>query len=436
VSNVPRAAGHRTFFVIGQKEDAIRPLRALLCDENAGDGLFTSCTYSPLGLIRAEMFNANLYGAFAVEEAARHEPVLEAIARRPSELLCLSEVSRPEDQTLLAERAKGHGWEAALGDSVNLDSVPFDATDESGNPPPPSKPACAGVEQSEIDAGSECIRSKCIDEQGKLRDGDVTCLSSKCAGALLPLFAGNRAQQSCLNCFLSYLISYEKLDEANSHCRSDARPQYAFTGHLPSMALSKFPIVKKEVFVLPSTVFRRAVIRAEVKIDPDTGRTIDFYCVQLSPSLGGIMPYTGAYSEASDAEGWFAEERLQAKKVVALIQRLSGTRPAIISGDLNSSPEGLMNVEPRNPAALKTFADAFEHARPPTWTPTCTRCKANLLGSISRDEWTLHHLLWRFPKASVIEGGLFLDEPLKLPDGRSIAYSDTYGFSAAVRRPE
>jgi hypothetical protein len=237
-----------------------------------------------------------------------------------------------------------------------------------------------------------------------------------------------------LNCIVVHGISYNTWTAGKEACLNDPRRQYAFTGQIPSMILSRFPIVKAEYGVLASTAFRRAILRAEIEIS--IGKTIDFYCLQLSPSLGGIIPYTGDYFATTDAEGWSAEERLQAKRAVPWIVEKSGKRPAIIAADFNSSPEGLPGIEPRNPRVFDPFA-MFVHAVPPTWKPTCTRCKANAFGTIVTDEWTLHHYLFNFSSTAAVDGRLFHQAPVvTVSDGRKLPLADTYGLEVQILRPD
>lgn len=446
-----RLASARSLFAIGDPKNPFFPPRAVVCQDALRDesGLLTTCTLSPLGTITADVWNAGLYGAFALYENERRPFVLDGIAKRNSDLFCITEVYRKSDRDAIIEQAKANGWNSAVSVDTDLDSKAADPTLPNGETPPENtNPGCGGVAQQDIDAAYQCMIANCSTTgtaDGVLQGGSA-CLSEKCAGPMATLLYGDYSQRRCFNCVLVNALSYETHAAAKEACLTDPRPQFAFKGSVANFMLSRFPIKAQETIVLPSTYWRRAVHYAQVEIE--AGKTLDTYCAQLTPSLRTLMPYTGAYAGGDESEeAWHKEALVQLDKVIAYVKKKSGDRPAIVLGDWVASKagtdaSGAVAYNDLNPQVHTTLEAAFKLAVARNHTPACTRCPngQNPLNGETTLLWSTRPYLHNFKGEAPVQGNEIFFKDLAVPvaalPGGKGPRSDQFGFSAQIARPE
>ena len=440
VASVSNKAAIYSLYAIGNAADPAHPVRGLFCDEGASAGVVSQCTLTPLSTLSIDVFNAGLYGANAPSEDARRPYIVDALAKRDSDVMCVVEVSRKSDRDQIAAAAASGAFKHAYAPQMDLGTPMTDPTTKDGVTPPPSTTSsCNGVDPAMVNDVYQCMIDNCSAKPGDPKSaisGDTSCLSSKCASKFLPLFGGDPSQQRCFDCIVTNASAYEPWDSGKQICTTEVRPNLAFHGENPSMILSRFPIKQTDVFVLPSTSFRRSVLYAEVEIEP--GRTVDTYCAQLSsPFLDDTLPYTGNYGTSYDDE-----QKLQAQRLIAWVQSKSEGRPAIIAGDFHAGvavAQGATKVlADLDPDVIKALRAAFVEAKAPQWKPTCTYCpnaknpyNGDFVGIAIEGVY-----LANFPELPTTDESILFDTPVvPLPTGTTGMLSPSFGLNVRVIRP-
>jgi len=361
-------AGFFTLYAIGGTRDF--PARGLYCRDREDDGQgLQICKRTEIEAFKVDIFNAGLYGAFAVLEDLRANKVIEDLAARGtvSDLLCVSEVARhdeldlPDKQRSYTEEALVRaassvpgGFQYFAQSKSDLDTPITEPENQQGEVPdptvspprpidPPARAACdASVDQAVVDEAYKCLIDNCNTEPGRetgITLGGVKCFADKCGAiALAPLIFGNAFAQQCFNCIAMNGVSYVPWAKSKELCKkTETRRPYAWGGRSTAVLLSKYKLSNIEQYVLPSTAFRRVAVYA--KMEYEAGKEpLDVYCIHAPPLLGSLMPYTGGYANgASGAAAWQEENIWGIRKVIGWIQRKSEGRPAIIMGDWSGS---------------------------------------------------------------------------------------------------
>jgi hypothetical protein len=411
----PSDPDSRTVFAIGNASDNAHPLRGLSCDEDvllASDGgvasgaqaVLESCSLSDLPTLAIDTFEVDLHGPISPGfESDRRQPIYDLIAARMTDLMCVTNVDRQTDKMAIAAAAStsdaGAHFPYAFfpNPPTTLDTQPTDPTEIDGAAPPPAPtaPPCNGIPQADVDAIYACIDAKCSstgDNTGTI--GTTNCLAQACIIPLSALFHKGPQEDACFDCIAYYAVSSpDTLAHGETECTQDSRQPFGFDGQTAEMILSRYPLANQQVFVLPSTGFRKAVLYAEVQLED---QPIDFYCTSLAAGgLDSTVPYTGDYgNDAVTAlpdggqlveNGWEDEANDQVRKVIEFVRTNSEKtkHPAILTGTWLSSilatdDAGTVLVgssEPEVMAALDvSLGGAFTRAEPPGYVPICDYC--------------------------------------------------------------
>jgi endonuclease/exonuclease/phosphatase family metal-dependent hydrolase len=207
-------------------------------------------------------------------------------------------------------------------------------------------------------------------------------------------------------------------------------------------------------WVIPGTWNRRAILSATALLP--NGSDLDVFCNHLTPIFPGAgdgFPYTGQYGDGlPDALGWEAEQFLQAEKLIAHVQNVSGSRPAVIFGDLNAGRTYI--VDPTDPdtwifsegaPTLDLLESVFTPAYATDYTPLCTFCSFNPVTNpdddpLARSVWIDHIHMYNLPAAAVTATDRTFDQAvLTVPDGAGgtidIPLSDHYGMRSVIDVP-
>jgi endonuclease/exonuclease/phosphatase family metal-dependent hydrolase len=283
----------------------------------------------------------------------------------------------------------------------------------------------------------DCVREYCSTMPGS-DEGYTTsaeCASSSCVGAVGGLLLGNAQQQRCYACVVTQLPT-EKLGDIRMSCATVVNQDLAFDGQNGVMLLSRHPLKNAEEWVLPGTWNRRTILNATVELP--NGAELDAYCNHLTPIFTDFtFPYTGQYGEGmTDAGGWQAEQELQAQKLIDYVTETSGSRPAVIMGDLNAShafPEQEIVAEGED--TLDLLETEFEPAYASGYTPQCTFCSDNPVTDAAVSSWIDHILLYNLPSDSVLSTARIFDESVVPVPGDMVPLSDHFGMRSVIVVP-
>lgn len=265
-------------------------------------------------------------------------------------------------------------------------------------------PACTAEGLADLEA---CVAANCADASA---DELVGCILDNCGAEMAGL------DEQCLSCLTANVGG--TVEEAIASCTAGSAT-YTYGGSLGLGLLSKVPIVDTDVFVLDSSVNRRAVLHVQVDAG-DLGQ-IHVFGTHLSAILGDV-PYPG--------EGtWEQEQAAQIDDLVAYIDtRVDPVEPFVLLGDFNTGPAGeLFSAEvPANYDVLVRAVDTNTYVD--TDGARCTFCGDNpLLGDDTAV--AIDHVFTRGIDVAH-EATRILDEPLAMEvDGTDVttALSDHYG---------
>lgn len=398
---IPLSLRQTTLTAIGIPGSYDYPVRGLLCDEaDVVSDMYTPCQVTELPLIAVDTMNIGLYGLAAKFEAERREAALDALANLTSDVLCVQEITRESDRASLIDRAKtANTFLHAYNPQFDLDTVPAESKNQQGELPPPPTVACESSEvQAQAQAFIDCLTTNCSTEPGSpdgildVSKGGVGCISSKCVAQALVFLGPDYGKRSCFTCMFVNLSGEETMGTALSECTTNPKAGFVFRGASPQIMLSRYPLSNTESYVLPSTNWRRAVLRAVVEI-PDTD-PVDVFCLHLAPIQGPQFPYSGHYGGDMEVDGevlteWSAEQYYEAQLALAWIkQQATPGRLAVIAGEFRSSEENEdAGLSALNPATIRHFKKdaALTPAQPPDWQPLCNWCATpeNAYGSAS-----------------------------------------------------
>ncbi|HEY6459344.1 MAG TPA: hypothetical protein VIY73_04310, partial [Polyangiaceae bacterium] len=228
-----------------------------------------------------------------------------------------------------------------------------------------------------------------------------------------------------------------------------------------------YPLVNTDVFILPSTLYRRTVLYAQVQLED---QNVDFYCGFLQTTGNSdVFPYQGNYGNGpitepdgglSTSDAWANEQIWEAQQLVQWVQQKSGSTspptPAIVVGDWHASvatnsqlPPNTFNAIDVNPYTVSNVFAAAQgwssvlatSATGSKWLPQCNVCPPpeNPYNDTSYQFFELQPFLAYWPQANATQ-----DESLEFTEGVIDIAADAggqgpaspyYGLNFTLTRP-
>jgi endonuclease/exonuclease/phosphatase family metal-dependent hydrolase len=347
---------------------------------------------------RIATFNTGLAEGYVPLASERLPLVAEAIADLDADVVFLQEVWASEAAAEIREATS-----TSFPEAVFPEPVP---DTEMGTP------ACTAEGLADLEA---CIAANCGDASA---DELVDCVLSNCGAQ----FGG--LDEQCQSCIAANVG--KTVEEAVASCTAGSST-FAYGGSVGLGLLSKLPIVDTDVFVLDSSLNRRAVLHALVDAG-DLGQ-IHIFGTHLSAVFSDV-PYPGDGT-------WEQEQAAQIEDLLAYIDtRVEPADPIVLLGDFNTGPAGeLFSAEvPANYEVLVQAVDTNTYVE--TDGARCTFCGDNpLLGDDTAV--VIDHVFTRGIDAA-LEANRILDEPLEIDvDGDDVTttLSDHYGVLLVLTGP-
>ncbi len=382
-----------------------------------------------------DTFNVGLAGAFVPNEAARRAPVVEAVAALDSDVVCLQEVWLQSDKDRIAEAAAAR-FPYSLSFVDDLDTELTDGRDQSGETPTaPTAPPCAAASLStSLEAALACLRDNCSTEPGSEtgRTTSTDCAQDSCIGQVSSLLLGDAAALRCYGCLTTSLPT-ETFADIRQLCTEEVNAGLAFRGQSGVVILSRHPLADGRETVVPGTWNRRIVASARVELPNDA--SVEVHCTHLTPIFDSIaFPYTGEYGEGQvTREGWAAEQRLQARRLVELVEAGRGG-PTLVLGDLNAGRAG-PGLVAEGPETLDVLEELLVPAVVEGYEPLCTFCPDNPNNGPETDPvWIDHIYMAGLPGGAVSATERTFTEPSVPVDGDPdrVPLSDHYGLRSTL----
>lgn len=445
-----------TLFAIGRVGDATYPPSLWSCNEGtSSDGILTTCG-DPLDL-NVEVFSTQLTDLFTPLYRERIDVVRDALTKSTETgVLCINETRSPDNldhildavEDIYPHRIAAH----------TLSPSDSDLTDQEGNLPEPyTTPACTGEAGTAFQTLMDCVDANCTQDDGSghrfIDSGNVAadCVGTPCEDEAFELVLNSGEQgQPCWMCALTQMAGEETTEWVRQACTGDPEARFAYRGSTGLAILSKYPIGDAKHWLLPSTGWQRGLLHAPIELP--NGVPLDFYCGDLTlPVAGGVIPYVGHYGGSSKGDAqWVAEQKLQAQRVVSIIEQQSGgsgTR-VVLATTAYAGPEYMDGstrvLAAQSPEVYSVLESAFRPLVPPGYEPACTQCLDNpVLSGLeasdlpAADAWTSHLLGLGFGADAVKETRTtFTEASYEVSDSgetRSITPSSQYGLLSVVR---
>ncbi len=413
--------------------------------------------------VAVETLNVALAGAFIPFEAERRVPIINAIPTTDADIICLQEVWEQADKDAIVAAAAGQ-FPYSVSFTHDLDTPVDDPTDQNGQiPSMPSGVPCPDANTGDqganiadqVDQAAQCLADFCSttgDATGQTTS--AACAASACLLPVAPLLLGNELQQRCYACAITQLPT-EVIGTLADRCKTIENQDLAFRGQNGVMILSKFPLSNEEVFVVPGTWNRRVIINATATLPNDA--ELDVYCNHLTPifTVSGVntFPYTGQYGggAATEPEQWAAEQQLQAEKLIQYVQQTSGTRRAVVLGDINAGREvtdvnGDIVLYAEGEPTLDVLESVLTLGAAADYEPLCTFCDTNPLNGVedTLPAWIDLIYLYQLDASTVVSTERTFDEdvvPVQVDDGMGgttnllVPLSDHYGLKSVIHVP-
>lgn len=389
--------------------------------------------------IEVHTYNLGLAGAFVPNEAARRTPVIDAVANLDSDIVCLQEVWEQSDKDLVIAAASAN-YPHIVSHTTDFSTPLTSPEDQSGEVPPAFTTAPCAAYEAELTAAVDCLSENCSTMPGS-EDGQTTssaCAAANCVAAVVPLLTGDADQQRCYSCLTTQLPT-EPFSAMRNLCTTEPNATVAFRGQSSSMILSKFPLSEPVNFVLPGSWNQRVITVATATLP--SGAEVDVYCNHLTPLFDSFtFPYTGQYGDGmTGADGWAAEQLLQTEKLIALVNMRSGSRPAVILGDLNTGTAAIgEDLNDEAPLTFTRLSEVYEFGVTRDFEGLCTYCVDNPNNAEdSLDVWIDHIFLHNLSRSQVVATERTFDEAtVDAGEGLMVPPSDHYGIVSTVTIPE
>lgn len=323
-----------------------------------------------------ETQNLFVYGRMDPYRAARRPYVEAALRASPADVLCLNELGDPTDRDAMVQAVAERFPFAYYPRTTEATPVTVAETLDGTAPEPPGPPLCEGLD-AEVDAGLDCLAEHCSTAAGVFTDDD--CAVDHCQQTLLGL-TGAR-ERLCARCLRAVLDDHT-IDDSRRACSvPPGGRRLGYSGDHATVLLSRHPLSRQALFVLPSTAARQVVLAATVNkpgLPP-----VDVACTRFTSNNEGTFDtYVGPYGGGAEGlAAWDNEVRLQARRTADA--RLAG-RPnlGVLMGWMGASREVTLDGELWTGGfredALAVFDTAFVDAVPRDFTG-CTACLANPL---------------------------------------------------------
>jgi hypothetical protein len=306
----------------------------------------------------------------------RAAAVGKAFAAGGSDVVCMHYLWHKVHRDLIVAGAKvAYPHVAAF--ASNLDTPVTDPADADGKvPPAPTAPPCSSAETTpKIDAMYACLMKSCSTKPDSM-DGmftDFDCYTSNCLAEGVDIITSD---PKCAACGANNLED-ATFAAGKEECTTNKNAGFIYDGANGTILLSKYPITKSELYVLPSTNIRRSVVRAQIDV---SGKSIDVYCGTFGNQPSNFTnPYVGVYGKGKlDVEGWVNENQLQADKLVSYVKKASAGR-AVVMIDTRQSKEQkegdkIVVAKSDFSGSIDTLLAAFVPALPSGSKQPCNFC--------------------------------------------------------------
>jgi hypothetical protein len=443
-----------TLFAVGKVGDPRFPPALWSCDEGtAGDGILAACG-TPAD-ISVEVYSTQLTDLFTPLYRSRIAPVIDAIMKAESDIICVNEMRSPKNLDALLEATEEEYPYRVFSHQVEVSDA--DLSDQQGVVPEPyTEAACTGVLETQLNDLMDCVDQHCAKDDGGghvfIDDGNegADCVSDKCMDKAAALVLGGEDAQGCWMCALTQMAGEETTEGVREACSGDPLARHTYGGSLGLAVLSRLPLGEAKGWRLPSTGWMRGLL--QVPVDLPNGVPLDVYCGDLTlPVTGIVFPYVGHYGGAGEGDArWVAEQLLQAERVAKLIEEKSGASGAraVLASTTYAGPdyfEGSTRVlAAQNLEAHETLLGTLTPLVPVDYVPSCTQCLGNpVLASVDpadqpvADAWTTHLLGRGFVQRDVRETTVTFQDAsyeVTVPEGkRMIPPSSQYGLRSVLR---
>ncbi|HSQ66477.1 MAG TPA: hypothetical protein VLM85_24820 [Polyangiaceae bacterium] len=456
--------GSLSTFAIGTQSDPRFPVDLMVCSQDAPpEGIYTPCSNKSANDVVVDVYNIQLQGRFTPLEVERRPAIQNAIANFDGDFACIAEAWDEKDKAAIINAAKAHFPYAATF-TTDLNTVPNDPRDQNGQIPPAYTTAACQANPQVLQDFLTCLSQNCTtgaagDMNGQFPENDLQCIINSCLGPGAALLS----DPECYSCTITQIESGSTFANSQTQCTTNPLARFAFNGDVGIILLSTRPFLPAStptdgglppddapaLFVLPSTEYRAAAIRASVDLTalPQLHTYADVYCAILTtPATSSQRPYSGQYGGGggTSAEQWANENLLQAQQLTNWVKTVSGARKrrAIVAGEYYTGP-GISGLTPLNVQSYNAMTQVIPLAMAPGYTPTCTYCGTNPIvaagGGSFQNQWSSYALLSDLAVPETLSNTVIVTDPVVTTDAGAdggtlmVPPSLYYGMRTVIR---
>lgn len=342
--------------------------------------------------LRLVTYNAGLAAGYLPHAVDRVVPVIDALAKLPSDVLCVQEFWLDQHWSALTR---------ALADQL-----PHTLR-------PPAEQSGQTCSESELGPVEQCVRSAC---SGVANVDLPACAVQNCRRLASSLSA------PCLGCLSKNPV--RPIADIIADCsprdsESSTTNSYMFGGSYGTGLLTRRPMIEREVYKLRSGQHPRGVLYA--KLEHEVTGALHVFCTHLTPGSG-------------DGE--------KVPQVAAFLEYIAKKAPpgeaAVVLGDLNTGPGHNEPLHARQSALYERFTEAgFQNPYAAEPHVDCTFCFDNPLNGSGSGGLLIDHILVRNIRG-ILQSERVFDDPVTVRTSKgavTTALSDHYGLRLTITRP-
>jgi hypothetical protein len=362
---------------------------------------------------RVATYNAGLAVGVLKYADERAQPLIEALAKNPVDLLCVQEFWLEDHWKRLVTEAREE-----LPNTFRL----------------PAEEKGGSCEESEVSPLASCAMANCAASPGH---EVATCLLQSCTSALTNLSA------DCFRCLaanprgkpdaivracVSPPAAASPLPRAGK--RGGTEQFRVYSGSYGTGILTNAEILEQDAKILPSALDRRAVLYT--KLATPLGE-LNAFCTHLTANITSV-PHPARSS-------WRRDQAAQIDALLAFMEEKATGRPTLLLGDLNTGPAIGPRISPTLPDHYARIIErGFLNPYASQQDVACTYCFDNPLeGGRGTRGLLIDHILLRGFSGRVLLGEQIMRPPVVVePAGKPVRIgpSDHYGVRVTLSSSE
>jgi endonuclease/exonuclease/phosphatase family metal-dependent hydrolase len=372
---------------------------------------------------RVATYNAGLAVGVLKYADERAEPLVNALAEQPVDLLCVQEFWLEDHWRRLASTMS-----SALPNTFRLAAEEKGGTCDEAEVAPLVECAmasCSGAKGQEI---ATCLLGSCTSALTRLSAGCFQCLAANPRGKPDAIARACVSPNGVRNGSAPSPKGAPSVKSAGSRAsgRGGTEQFRVYSGSYGTGILTNAEILERDVRILPSALDRRAALYT--RLATPIGE-LNAFCTHLTANIASV-PHPARSS-------WRRDQAAQIDALLAFVEEKARDRPTLLLGDLNTGPAIAPHIAPTLPDHYARFVErGFLNPYASQRDVQCTYCFDNPLeGGRGTRGLLIDHVMLRNFSGQIRAGEQIMRPPVVVePAGKPVRIgpSDHYGVSVTL----